>query len=192
MTSTGGVAMPRVSGSPQILPRPDAALVAALLAGDREAFEALVRRYERPARATCFAVLRDWHLSHDAAQDSFLAAYETLRQLKDSGSFGPWLLTIARHRATRMARGRRPTESLHSHPEPFAAAEPAAPDMARLFEAIALLPEHERTVILLRYVEGHEVGTIARIRGRPVGTITKQLSRGHRRLQSLLGKEASR
>ena len=70
------------------------------------AFDELVRRYDRSARATCFGVLRDWHLARDAAQDGFVAAYTNLRLLRQPGSFGPWLLTIMRHRATRMARHR--------------------------------------------------------------------------------------
>src|SRR5262245_5297123 len=91
----------------------DAELVAAVLEGDGGAFDDLVRRYDRSARATCYGVLRDWHLARDAAQDGFVAAYTNLRRLRQSASFGPWLLTIMRHRAIRMARGQRRFDPLH-------------------------------------------------------------------------------
>ena len=45
------------------------------------------------------------------------------------------------------------------------------------------LPSQEQRVVLLRYFEGHPVGDIARMIGRPIGTVTKQLSRAHARLR---------
>ena len=41
------------------------------------------------------------------------------------------------------------------------------------------LPERERRLLLLRHFDGHSVAAIAQIVGRPVGTVTKQLSRGY-------------
>ena len=169
--------------------RSDAALVADVLAGVSGAFEQLVERYERPARASCFAILRDWHLAEDAAQDGFVTAYRGLRSLRDPASFGPWLLTIMRHRAMRVAGSRRPVASLHDRPEPHditAAAGRDADETEHLIAAIGKLPEHERAAVMLRYFDGHDVATIAAISGKPVGTITKQLSRAHRRLAKLL------
>src|SRR5271154_804284 len=86
---------------------PDDALVAASLAGERSAFGTLVRRYERSARAVCWSLLRDHHLACDAAQDAFVEAYRGLRGLKDRRAFGGWVMTIARNRALRIAKGRR-------------------------------------------------------------------------------------
>ena len=53
----------------------------------------------------------------------------------------------------------------------------------RLLEAVMTLPSQEQRVVLLRYFEGHPVGDIARMIGRPTGTVTKQLSRAHARLR---------
>ncbi len=162
--------------------RPDQSLVTAALEGDPSAFDQLVRRYERAARATCVAVLGDQHLAFDAAQDAFVIAYRTLGHLRDKNAFGGWLTTIARNRAVRMARHRRADAPL---PPSIAAATDNPADDA-LLGLIAALPDHERAVVLLRYFENHDVQAIAAMLGRPVGTVTKQLSRAHDRLRRAL------
>jgi len=163
----------------------DVALVAATLHGDAKAYELLVRRYERPVRATSFAVLKDWNAAQDVAQEAFLNAFMHLRSLRNPARFGSWILTIAHNRALAFSRLNR------SHQPLEVALEPTAPpdsdmDSTGLFDLIALLPDHERTVVMLRYVEGHDVGAIAVIRNSSVGTVTKQLSRAHRRLEKMI------
>ena len=55
-----------------------------------------------------------------------------------------------------------------------------------LLEMIQTLPKSERQVIMLRYFGPHTVRELAEVVGRSVGTVTKQLSRGHKRLKSRL------
>lgn len=162
----------------------DAALVASTLAGGATAYDRLVRRYERSTRAICFGVLRDWHAAEDAAQDAFVSAYNNLRSLRNPAGFGTWLLTIARHRATRLLRSRRAYGDLSSCPEP--AARSSEPTADTILELMARLPEHERVVATLRYIDGHDVGTIANICQRPTETVRKQLYRAHERLKRVL------
>src|SRR5438105_3366127 len=160
----------------------DSALVADTLRGDTLAFEELVRRYERPVRATCFAALGHWHAAQDAAQEAFLKAFTNLGSLRDPARFGVWLLTIAHHQATRTGRAGRSHQSLDASPDPASAPTPDG-RAGELLQWVSRLPEHERAVVLLRYVEGLDVAAIARVRSCPTGTITKQLSRAHKRLE---------
>ncbi len=60
-------------------------------------------------------------------------------------------------------------------------------DKQRLLAAVMQLPGGERQVVMLRYFGGHTVREVASMAGRSVGTVTKQLSRAHRRLRNLLG-----
>lgn len=60
-------------------------------------------------------------------------------------------------------------------------------DKERLLAAVLELGESERQAVMLRYFGGHSVKEVADITGRSAGTITKQLSRAHRRLRVLLG-----
>jgi RNA polymerase sigma-70 factor (ECF subfamily) len=151
-------------------------------------FAHLVRRYEKAARATCLAVLKDHHLACDAAQDAFVAAYKSLGSLRDRSSFGAWLMTIARNRAVRLARTRKKIAPLTS--SITGQVDRKGEDIDLLF-AVSALPEHERIVIMLRYFQNHEISSIAEILGRPVGTVTKQLSRAHEHLRRALAEETA-
>lgn len=165
---------------------PDAMLVACTLNGDADAYGALARRYERPVRADCFTVLKDWHAAQDAAQEAFLNAYANLGSLRHPDRFGPWIFSIAHRCAVRLSRSNFRPRPLHTVPDPVCSVSPTV-DIG-LFDLIAEPPDQERAVVLLRYVQGHDVAAIALIRGSPVGTITKQLSRAHKRLEKLYGK----
>ncbi|MDG3004630.1 RNA polymerase sigma factor [Paludisphaera mucosa] len=169
--------------------QPDAEIVRDVLRGDRTAFAALVARHERAAWATARRVLRDDHAAADAAQEAFLLAFRRLGDLQRPERFGVWLLRIARREAVRMARARaRSPDHAFDEPaeEPFEASRLSA-DSEELLAAVARLPEHERLVVALHYLEGRTVAEVASALGRPVGTVTKQLSRAIGRLRLKTG-----
>jgi RNA polymerase sigma-70 factor (ECF subfamily) len=177
------------------MPMPgDAEIARAVLRGDREAFAALVARHERAVWATAWRVLRDHHAAADVAQEAFLQAFQRLGDLRRPERFGVWLLRIARRESIRLARrrARDPCRSLDEAAiddlldrdrtdDP--ATTPLSADSEDLLAAVARLPEHERLVVVLRYLDGHSVAEVAAAIGRPVGTITKQLSRAIERLK---------
>lgn len=158
-------------------------LVRAVLDGDQAAFADLVRRYERAVWATAWKVLRDYHATQDATQDAFVEAYCRLGQLRRADLFGVWLLRIARNEALRHARQRWKSAALVAA-DNIATPESLTPDMADLVDAVGRLPDQERLVVALRYLEGLPVADIARHTARPIGTVTKQLSRALERLRS--------
>ena len=169
--------------------RSNAELVTAVLEGDRPRFADLVRRHERMVVAAAWQMLGDYHAAQDAAQEAFVAAYRKLGTLRDRSRFGPWMLAIVRRTALRIVRRRRPaTESLETAGDPPcpADADPLDEELQRLLEAISQLPDHERVVVILRYLDGHSVSSIAQMTGRPLGTVTKQLSRAVARLKASL------
>ena len=55
-----------------------------------------------------------------------------------------------------------------------------------LLAAVVKLPEAEKQVVMLRYFAGHSVSEVAGALGKNIGTITKQLSRAHKRLRKIL------
>jgi len=167
-------------------------LVKAVRAGEKSAFARLVQLYQRAAIITAHSVLRDPERAQDAAQDAFVIAYTKLNQLRTPAAFGPWLLKIVRRRALLMQRKRR-EERLGS--DILAADSEQTSDWLQRYEEVveqlARLPEHERTVVVLRYVNGHSVQEIADTTGKPVGTIKKQLSRALERLRRWLSEVPS-
>ena len=171
----------------------DQELIAAVLVGRRSAFADLVRRYERTVRAVTVGVLRDHHAAEDAAQETFVAAYRRLGTLRDTSAFGSWLTTIARRRAIDMARRTHRQVPLDAAGEVPAAAGDGRLDeqSERLLAEVMRLPEGQRVATMLRHFDGHSVQEIADIMGRPVGTITKLLSRAHQRLRRRLREKES-
>ncbi len=166
----------------------DAELVNAVLNGNKQAFAVLVKRYERPVRAIALDVLGDYHLASDVSQDAFVTAYENLPGLRKPVAFGAWLMKITRRRALDWARRKRDEAPLESVVRP-AIHNPdgqLGEEKQWLLAAVTKLPESEIQVVMLRYFSGHSVKDVAEVLSRSVGTVTKQLSRAHRRLRNIL------
>jgi RNA polymerase sigma-70 factor (ECF subfamily) len=166
----------------------DAELVNAVLNGEKEAFAVLVKRYERHVRAEALDVLGDYHSAADVSQDAFVKAYEELAGLRKLEAFGLWLMKITRRCALDSVR-RKPKETLLETKTAATIENPHGQLDAEkqwLLAAVVKLPKAEKQVIMLRYFSGHSVKDVAKIVGRSVGTITKQLSRAHKRLRNIL------
>ena len=77
-------------------------------AGDEAAFAELVERYQPRLRYYLGKLLRDVQGAEDAVQDVWLAVFPAVSRLADAGAFRAWLYRIARDRALRELRKRRP------------------------------------------------------------------------------------
>lgn len=164
----------------------DSKLVKAVLNGNREAYGCLFERHERSVQAVALAVLGDYHAAQDVVQESFVTAYSKLGGLRKGSSFGPWIRKIAKHQAIRsmlqVNNAKQRVIEASSVSNDGRIDEPNR----MLLEAVMRLPRHERVVIMLRYFDGHSTKMISKMTGRPVGTITMQLSRAHARLHKWL------
>ncbi len=166
----------------------DAELVARSKNGEIEAFGVLVERYQRSVTASALAELRDIHSAEDIAQSAFLLAFRGIGTLRDGTRFGGWLMQIARRQIVDSLRVRKvpnlcaATESL----DPGGNSVPSWEAHEHLLNHVARLPDHERILIGLRYFDGHSIAEMAESTGRPVGTVTKQLSRATARLRGWL------
>jgi len=176
--------------------RPDAALVSAALAGEKDAFCALVRRYQDFAYGLAVGMLSDFDLAQDVVQEAFLAAYCSLRKLKDPARFGGWLRGIVRHTAHRAVRDRehlrRLTARLSHVMEAFDEAPPpdrAAEEAERrrvVRAALERLQARNREVVSLYYVDGLSYGEIAGFLSVTQATVKGRLQRGRAQLREEL------
>ena len=172
----------------------DAQIVERVIAGNRDAFAELVVRYERTARATALRVVSDSHVIDDVIQDAFIAAYKSLYKLRVASKFGPWLLGIVRRQAVRSLRRKRETVLLNDSASEIAFVDTSGilpEDSMALLELLDRLSDDERTLIGLRHFEAHSMSEIAGITSRPVGTVTKQMSRIHKKLRQWITEEKS-
>src|SRR3954471_4344803 len=147
----------------------DAELLDAFRAGDTRAFEALVRRYQRPVLAIARRFARDLDDAEDLAQRAFINASERAGGWR-GGSFKSWLFRIvvnlAKNHVRDMARFDRDAEH---EPEPSAADAhdrlEAREKQKTLREAVARLPRRQREVLLLRIDGDMPFGEIAQTLG---------------------------
>ena len=144
--------------------------------------------------AAALAQTRDFHTAEDVVQAALLRAFQRLATLRDTSKFGPWLMQIARRQMVETVRALAVRASVpvgDCEREGMVGNSGAEVwfDTEDLLDAVARLPDHERVVVGLRYFDGHGVNEIATITGRPVGTVTKQLSRAIERLRCLWDKE---
>ena len=178
----------------------DDALVASARAGELDAFNRLVERYERLVFGVCYRLLHDPHQAEDVTQDTFIKAYLAIADYR-GGSFRSWLLHIATNRAYDVLRYQRRHAATSLDAEPVEreadwAVEPAPDDphdtadrhelQARLEAALVRIPEDQRLAVVLHDVYGYHYEEIAEITEVAVGTVRSRLSRGRARLRQIL------
>jgi RNA polymerase sigma-70 factor (ECF subfamily) len=173
----------------------DRALIDAVLSGDRRAFGVLVERETRTVYRATLRILGRPHDAEDVTQESFVAAYRSIRTYRGEGSFRGWLLRIATRQAFRRLAQRRPTVDIDTIPEPRLADASGEPtrllidresrDAVR--DAVAALPEPYREVVALRFFGELSLAEVAEATGRPINTVKTHLRRGLERLRPVLG-----
>ena len=164
----------------------DAAAVARVLAGDRDAFRELVDRHSRSIFRLGFRMTGNEHDAEEVVQETFLRAYRRLKGFESRANFGTWLyrigvscsLDLMRSRQRRDAAGQasRPVPPLtDDSPDPIAMipSEAPGPDRlllstevgARVEQALAQLSPNERAAFVMRHYEGRPVEEIGRALG---------------------------
>jgi RNA polymerase sigma-70 factor (ECF subfamily) len=147
--------------------------------GHPEEFGLLVDRYQKPLFSFLAARVGNFAQAEEAAQKSFVRAFMSLGKLRKPESFYAWLLGIAGRVASEQFRGEvRRRQHRQAAETLLTEATSDSPDYP-LEQAIAVLPENHRQVILLRFYEGLSCQEIAARLGMPLGTVTKTLSRAY-------------
>jgi len=162
----------------------------ATLAERHQAFEHLVLRFQDMAFAYAYAVLGDFHLAEDAAQEAFIAAWRKLHQLRKAEAFPGWFKQILLNSCYRLQRGKRP-QTTWLDPEIAVPSDKDNPQ-ARLerrelktavFSAIERLPKNERMVVALFYLNEKSQRDISSFLEVPMTTVAKRLYSARTRLR---------
>ena len=171
--------------------------------GNPEAFGRLYDRHASLVLALCVnnATSRSHAEGEDALQETFTRAYRMLDRVEDCTKFRSWICRIARYVSSerrRSAQRRRNHEERASGEASLrlAGSDPThTPEqreqLRRLDVAIELLPESERLVIHLQYLDPDPVGAARRTLGLSRSGFYKTLGRARERLASLMSKEMS-
>ena len=160
--------------------------------GHAEDFRVLVRRYQGPLFSYLAGRLGDHLQAEEAAQESFVRAFTSLKKLRKPESFYSWLLGIAGRVAREQFRALANRQRDREAAEAMKMAATDSTEEYPLEEAIAALPESHRQVILLRYYERLSCQEVATRLDLPLGTVTKTLSRAYALLrQELAAREGA-
>ncbi len=163
--------------------------------GRRDAFEELVRMYNRKVFALAYGFVRDRATADDLAQEVFLKAYQALPSFRAESGFGTWVYRIAVNHIKDYLRksSRRRTVSLDEVGEGPAAVDDGAETRVRerdeenrrreVFRVLETLPLKYRMILTLRDMEGLPYEEVARVLGVAPGTVDSRLFRARRMLR---------
>src|SRR5512134_518314 len=183
----------------------DEELVARSIGGDAESFNELILRWERPIYALAYRVIGREEDARDVCQETFLRAFRALPGFKGQAKFSSWVYRIALNLCRDWMRRQRRTPTVQmpegGDPEELAAqggpAESIEDLVARrelsavVAEAMALLPEEQRTAIVLKEYHGMTFQEIADLQGCPLSTVKTRLYQGLSVLRRHLEKRGS-
>jgi len=165
--------------------------------GDDEAFTNLVEKYQKPVYNLCYRMLGEPETAEDAAQETFLKAYQNLARYDRERSFPTWLLSIAAHHCIDKLRRRRfhsisideDEEGQTDIPDRFAP-DPEAETVKqqqreRLQDCLQSLDPTDRAAVVMRYWQDCSEAEIAQALKLTIPAVKSRLHRARRALADL-------
>jgi RNA polymerase sigma factor (sigma-70 family) len=157
------------------------------------AFGELVHLFQDMAYAVAYSTVADFHLAQDVVQEAFVTAYRHLNQLREPKAFPGWFKQIVYSQCHRLLRHKRlPTkpieataELISNEPDPALAVE----DFElkdKVLAALQALPERERIITKLFYLNGYSQTEIAKMLQIPVTTVKKRLQYARQHLRAVM------
>jgi|JI10StandDraft_1071094.scaffolds.fasta_scaffold397248_2 RNA polymerase sigma-70 factor (ECF subfamily) len=178
----------------------DSAIVAAVRAGQRDAvLSAVLPQYRRKVYSLAWSIVKDSAIADDVAQDVFVKVWRSLPSFDARASFSTWIYAITRNAAISALRQRRQQVSLQDEivlaeaetalaaRAPEAQEERGAAEEERLATALANLPEKQRQVVTLFYLQGRSYDEVAEMLAMPLGTVKTLLHRARGQLAQAMG-----
>jgi RNA polymerase sigma-70 factor (ECF subfamily) len=178
----------------------DESLLFAAQKGDLEAYNLLVVRHQRSVFNVCYRILGSTSEAEDAAQDTFLKAWQAAKSFK-GGVVRPWLFRIATNRCYDVlrSRARHPTDSLTGDDDRQDLDPADADDLvnplvqverretsALLQTSLDALHPDQRIAVILCDVQRFSYEEASQILGVPAGTVKSRAFRGRERLRQAL------
>jgi len=166
------------------------AAVERVLAGDVQAFEGIVRRWQGPLVNMAWRYCRDRGRAEELAQEAFVRAWRGLRSWRREGSFSTWLFALAanvfRSELKRFPTVNVPLDEVAEPSRPagqhFALTEKLSSET--VMRAVLTLPKRYREPVVLFYFHEMDVAAAAETMGLPEGTLKARLSRARGLLRS--------
>ncbi|MFC5602018.1 RNA polymerase sigma factor [Sporosarcina koreensis] len=171
-------------------------LIQQVLAGDKQAYAHIINKYKNQLYATILRMTKNPQDAQDLVQDAFIKVYRNLGKYDASGSFSSWLYRVAiNHCMDEFRKKRYSTIQVEideakvvnrEHPEVVFLKKEKSRQLERL---IATLPEDERLIILLRYVNEISYEEIGEVMDVPLSTVRNKLHRAKKKMRETVKRE---
>ena len=185
----------------------EAAVIQAVLDGDVNAYEALVKKYEKNVYNLALRMTGNSEDAADMAQEAFIKAYNSLTSFRGDSKFSVWLYRIVSNVCLDFlrSRSRKQTVSLSTENDDGEEVELDIADETHSPEklldrsltrdavrrGLAALPPDHREILLLREIQGLSYEEIADVLGLEAGTVKSRIFRARKKLCSFLIKDGN-
>lgn len=166
-------------------------IIKQILAGDKKAYAHIINEYKNPLYATILRMTRNPQTAQDFVQEAFIKIYEQLPKYDGKGSFKSWLYRVAinfcidefRKKSYQIKQAELQDDQLvnESHPEVIFLKKEQSRQLEKL---IATLPELERMILLLRYVNELSYTEIADLLHIPLSDVRNKLHRAKKKMRN--------
>lgn len=167
-------------------------LIRAAQSGDRDALITLLRNIEQHVYRTAYYILNNEQDAMDAAQEALIRIYTKINSYEEKAQFKTWVQRIVTNICIDKFRRAKPSVSIEEHEMVFQDNQNVESEVMSTYvakdiqDAINKLPEHHRTVIVLRYLQDLSYNEIADCLDLPLNTVKSYLFRARQQLQNLL------
>jgi len=164
-------------------------------AGHMEAFEWLIKKYQKPIYYLCHRMTGTHQSADDLTQETFMKAFLSLQSFKDGMNFYTWIRKIAVNNSLNYLKKRKREEPLGAK-ENTIAGNPSSIDQElphdklqrnrleqKFYEALMALPQEYRIVFILRVFENQSYRDISQTLNIPEGTVMSRLNRSRQKLK---------
>ena len=151
------------------------------------AFEVLLQRYQTKVFRLVFSIVGNPSRAEEVTQDSFLKIWQALPGYDGRASLSTWIYTIARNTSISHLRAQsyRKALPLEEAPELFAKVDPVL-SRIETERLLANLPEEQREIIVLFYLQERSIEDVAAMLDLPEGTVKSQLHRARQAMAAMM------
>ena len=174
----------------------DLGLVKRAKAGDYQAFDLLVLKYQSRLISTAFKFVKDQQIAEDLVQDSFIKSFKSISSFREDSTFYTWIYRITVNTAWTLRKKAKKHNTLNIEEtyEPIVIDEKKDPELVAinsdlssvLVSALDKIPMDQRIIVELKNIEGRSHKEIADILGISVTAAKVRLHRAHQKLRQIL------